>query len=304
MRSTVHAANMPSMLCAVLRELERVHVEEGAGAGSTPSLALWSNMVRVLDEPVQVRDLQSRTRLSTRAVKSHLAQAIREGWVQPLQTGSAVQRTAQGQGAVRRWRAVSAHAEKRWSAEIGENAAAGLRASLASLVARFPLEHPHYPAGYGAVDASITGGGGRDWKPVPRSGGGEDGLPLSALLSQAVVNFAMVYEQHADVAFALATRVLTKLPAEGRTLAGLAPTAWLSTLERHRYVHRTGKHLPSGPVFVLTDRGSRCASRHEQLIAQTESSWTSDYGAQLVAKLRQALVTATRPRPAAQPGNR
>ena len=83
-----------------------------------------------------------------------------------------------------------------WQAKVGPEVASQLRASLESLVAAFPLEHPHYPASYGLADASITGGNGVDWKPVRRTGGDPvANLPLSALVSQALVAFAMEYEE-------------------------------------------------------------------------------------------------------------
>ena len=59
---------------------------------------------------------------------------------------------------------------------------------LEALVARLELEHPHFPVRYGGSDPSFTGGPGVDWKPVPReSGSNVTGLPMTALLSQALV---------------------------------------------------------------------------------------------------------------------
>ena len=63
---------------------------------------------------------------------------------------------------------------------------------LEALVSQLDFEHPHFPVPYGTADPRFTGGPGVDWKPVPRQ---TDtmvrGLPMTALLSQALVAFAI-----------------------------------------------------------------------------------------------------------------
>ncbi len=288
------SASMPSLLWAALRQLERAHEDEGAGRTSMPTLGLWSNVLRVLDESgVDRRDLARLARVSKRAAKSRLAEAVRGGWAEALPSGGSVARvrwTARGSQAASWWPALCHGAEQRWRAKVGDEVIDKFRASIEAVVARLPLEHPHYPATYGAADASVTGGPGQDWSAVRRTGdGGVRGLPLSALVSQAAVHFAVGYEERSDVAFSLAARVLTKVPAEGRPLVGLARTAWLSALERHRYVRATGESGPAGPAFVLTERGRRCAGGHNDLVEQVEAAWATEYGNALVGGLREAL---------------
>src|SRR5215210_5556691 len=66
---------------------------------------------------------------------------------------------------------------------------------LEALVSQLELEHPHFPVPYGTADPTFTGGPGVDWKPVPRGLDSSIGdLPISALLSQALVAFAIEYE--------------------------------------------------------------------------------------------------------------
>src|SRR5215210_3352177 len=67
---------------------------------------------------------------------------------------------------------------------------------LEALVSQLELEHPHFPVPYGTADGSFTGGPGVDWKPVLREPGSSvAGLPMTALLSQALVAFAIEYEK-------------------------------------------------------------------------------------------------------------
>ena len=80
--------------------------------------------------------------------------------------------------------------------------APSLRAPLEAIVSGLPLEHPHYPCGYGIADRRITGGLGVDWKAVHRAPGADTvtSLSLLALLSQALVGFAVQYESRVPFA--------------------------------------------------------------------------------------------------------
>lgn len=95
--------------------------------------------------------------------------------------------TVHGFDVAARWESLQDAADERWRAKVGFDKPVKLRAALENIVGKLPLEHPHYPAGYGAADARVTGGNGQDWKAVPRKPGDTvSHLPLSALLSQAI----------------------------------------------------------------------------------------------------------------------
>ena len=117
------------------------------------------------------------------------------------------------------------------------------------------LEHPHYPASYGAADASIMGGNGKDWEGLPRKiGDSVSYLPLSALLSQTVVAFAMNYEERSPVLLSLATAVIKRIPPDGRPVHGLGHSVGISALRRHGFVRVTG--VAGGEVILLTPKGA------------------------------------------------
>jgi hypothetical protein len=99
--------------------------------------------------------------------------------------------TAPGDAADERGRAALDRTEAGW-AERFRGPVATLRGGLEALVGRLDLELPHLPMVYGPADTRITGGWsvtspGQDWRSVARdSPGTAAGLPLSALLSQAL----------------------------------------------------------------------------------------------------------------------
>jgi hypothetical protein len=163
-----------------------------------------------------------------------------------------------------------------------------LRNTLGDLVAAFPLEHPHYPASYGPADASITGGNGVNWKPVYRAGADTvSDLPLSALVSQALVAFAMQYEELSPVAFSLSTTVIRQIPAEGRLLKELGRSLGVSALIRHGFLRASG---PAGrEIACLTQRGLEVQRAYQERIHTVETIWRQQFGEDRVAALISAL---------------
>jgi hypothetical protein len=289
------AANLPTLLWTTLSALDIAHSEQGAGRGGLPSLEMWSNAVRAFDvDGVERRRLPVSLRLSKRAVRANLIAAARRGWAEEMPAGPAGRRTvkvrltAEGAEAAARWEPLRGAAEAVWGARAGTYEAHELRRALEDLVSRFPLEHPHFPAAYGAADATVTGGNGREFSPVYRQGGGTvASLPLSALVSQALTAFAMAYEQQAGVALWLSALVLRRVPPEGRSVRDLGRTAGLSALERHGYVR--AQPASTGRWVQLTDRGRLVSDAYERRIDQVERDWGAQYGQQVVGAVRHGL---------------
>jgi hypothetical protein len=291
-RMTV-SSPLPFLLHAVLRELERAYTEEGAGRPMVPSLELWANLLRVLDAAgIDHRELSAILRLSKRAVRTRVSTAVRHGWAEELKTGRGVgivRLTARGCEVTARWKGLQQKAEEMWRAKAGPELSNTLRASLEDLVAAFPLEHPHYPASYGPADASITGGNGADWKPVHRGGGDTvSHLPLPALVSQALVAFAMQYEELSPVAFSLSTSVIRRIPAEGRPLRELGRSPGVSALIRHGFVRAIGSG--GSEIAYLTPRGLEVQCAYEERIHAVETAWRRQFGEDRVTALVCALL--------------
>lgn len=283
---------LPSLLHAALREMERTYQEEGAGSATIPSLDLWANLLRGVDRAGTAhRELPAILRLSRRAVRTRVATASRHGWIEEVKKDrgeGGVRMTPCGSEAAERWRQMRQTAEDRWKATVGVRSADRLRVSLEDLVAAFPLEHPHYPASYGPADASITGGNGVDWKPVYRVGSNTaSDLPLSALISQAWVAFAMQYEELSPVALSLSTAVIRQVAAEGRPLRELGRSPGVSALIRHGFVRASG---PAGKeIALLTPRGLEVHCTFEERIRAVETMWRRQFGRERVAAVISAL---------------
>lgn len=288
-------ATLPSLLWTVLGGLEHAYTRQAAGFPGMPSLDLWANLLRVMDEVgTDEKVLPSILCLSRRAVKTRLALAVRGGWAAEFrdQGRTRVRLTARGSEAARRCPLLQEHAEKQRQTELGVNETARLRASLMRIVAAFPLEHPHYPASYGAADASFTGGNGKDWIPVKRMvGSAVTSLPLSALVSQAIVAFAIDYEKISPVAFSLSTEIIRQIPAEGRSLRELANSVGISALVRHGFLSVHGPRRKG--IAFLTSKGIAVRDGYDQRVETVERAWCDRFGNESVAALRRSLEEVT-----------
>lgn len=199
-----------------------------------------------------------------------------------------VRLTASGSDVAARWTLLQDSAENQWRAKVDVARFDKLRASLENVVAALPLEHPHYPASYGAADASVTGGNGQDWKTVPREGGDTvSDLPLSALLSQALVAFAMGYEENSPVALSLSIAVIKRIPAGGSPVQGLGNSAGISALIRHGFVRVEGDE--DSEVAHLTPKDLAVSCACDERIQAVETKWRNEFGTEIVNALRQAL---------------
>lgn len=237
---------------------------ERAGAAE---VVLWSNLLRVVgDDGADRRALPSLVRLSKRAVKTTVDGMVRHDWA--LVNGGSVRLTGIGRSARDEWGAAIAQAEAAWPG------APSLRAPLEAFVSRLPLEHPHYPCGYGTADWRITGGPGTDWKPVSRDGDIDTvtSLPLLALLSQALVGFAVAYESRVPFAMLVGLYLDAAFAAGSVPLADAPPVLGIagngrSSLERHGAVKvDESKHV------VLTPLGRTLRDAYAPTVRAVESS--------------------------------
>ena len=281
---------LPALLARVL-----VGLRQEVGARTGVPLALWANLLRVLDDDgdgVRRRDLPRLARLSRRTMGPLVEGAERGGLVSVEQ--ATVRLTAAGDAARAAGDVAVAESELVWAAEV-----AALRAALGDIVPRLDLELPHWPLGYGAVDSTMTGGRavpadpgppatpahGRDWRPVVRTGpDGAAGLPLAALASQALVALAIDYE--AEARLSLASTSVLQVPGlateGGMRIADLPPQwAW----------HGHG-HVEVGPGMVvrLTPCGRSLRDEYRPLTAAVEARWADRFGAPAVGGLRAAAA--------------
>jgi hypothetical protein len=299
---------LPVRLSRVIGQLTR-DVESAAGVGdSVPSLAVWSNVLRcVADaEPdwMDERDLPAQARISRRLAVSAVTGAARRAWIETeVITGKhrRVRLAALGTAAAQTWPEHLTALDAKW-------AASDLRGVIEALVARLPLELPHFPATYGSADVSAIGapysnrtGSGRlhgtDWTPVPRGDGDTVTLlPITALLSQALGAFTIDYEDQFQWPLANTTLVLVHLSSEPRPLADVPGRHEItgngkSLTERHGIT--TVTRDPDDPrrnLVALTPRGAAVLQHHPARLEATEKEWRARYGGDIVDGLRAALA--------------
>jgi hypothetical protein len=140
---------------------------------------------------------------------------------------------------------------------------------------------------------------GQDWRPVPRGEGDTvSKLSLFALLSQALMAFAIDYEGCGGLALARSGNILRRIGDEGVEIAlrtsgssGLVPADGLfAGLERHAYAavvadpddQRKGR-------LTLTEKGERVRDAYDDIVVAIEQRWKRRYGAAVVRELRAAL---------------
>jgi hypothetical protein len=181
-----------------------------------------------------------------------------------------------------------------------------LRTALEGLVSQFALELPWYPASYGSADPSVVGGmwaggdptngippHGQDWKPVLRGAGDTvSSVPLTALLSQALLMFAVDYEAHPMWPLSHTTLIVQHVPTDPWPLDELAFEHDItgngkSILERHGVAVVTKQ--AKRKLVALTPYGRQIRNHHEPYLADTEAQWRERYGDTAVDDLRAAL---------------
>jgi hypothetical protein len=299
-------------LLALTRDFEQAVV----GRESTPSLPLWSNLLRVLSgEGVDQREVPRLACISQRAARIASTKAKRRGWlvVEPSpgpKGGKLARLTPAGAQASVDAASVLEDVETRWRSSIGPDRIEEARAALGALVTRIDVELPHFPTGYGQGDAGVTGGPwiagqegpprvpahGEEWPVVLRTDRERlEAVPLSALLSQSLLAFTIDYESKGLGWLATAATVLQYIGDDGVPLSGLGGEERVtgtgrSTLERHGVIvvepHPSGR----GKKLVrLTSLGKKRRDAYEPLVREVEQRWRTLYGPQVVADLRASL---------------
>lgn len=147
---------------------------------------------------------------------------------------------------------------------------------------------------------------GQDWRPVARGEGDTvSGLPLFALLSQALMAFAIDYEGCGGLSLARSGNTLRAIGDDGievevrrarsRGKTIFVPAGGLAGLERHAY----GALAPDANdekkgVFTLTEKGRLVRDAYDEIVVAIEQRWKRRYGATLMRNLRSALTSVQR----------
>ena len=276
---------------------------------SIPQLGTWANVLRVIDaEGTDQRQLARRAVISRRAAEVVVTRLERYRQVAVEKQAiegkrgktKLVQLTASGAAGTALAGARVDTVQADWRQRFGGDAVDQLRDALSAVVDRLPVELPHYPAGYGAGDPSVTGGDyvpedpgppripahGQDWPVVLREPGSDTRhLPLPALLSQVLAAFAIDYERERFGSLPAASNFLRLVGDDGMTLGRARALGGVSgngkTLhERHRdVVVEPGRPRDMSRRVFLTPKGRRVRDAYPHLVMEIEDRWRKQYAA-------------------------
>ena len=272
------------------------------------SLVMWENCLRfVTDEPITVGELETLARTGT-----NLDGMRRWGYVTIDGTSKKVPKARPGPGAVLRataqglrarqvWLPLTGLIEERWRERFGAGQLAPLRDSLIRLVDQLD---PGLPDCLPILGPALLSRGPDPALPPRRVE--VAGLPLSALLSRALLSFALEYERESGLSLAVGANLLRVLDGEGSRLRDLPPLAGISKeaaswatgiLVRSRLaVEAPDPAASRGKVARLTSAGIAAQRVYRELVGTVEQRWQERFTGGTVSELRDALeALATAP---------
>lgn len=279
------------------------------------SLAMWANCMQFVSvEGITVAELLRRARTGT-----NLAGMQRWGYiiVEPAAIGSRakqprpdalVRPTLKGRLAQEVWRPLSSVIEQRWQVRFGADVIDQLRTELWQLVSQFGVELPDcLPIlGYGLFSRGRHPAAERTFVTWAENAGREPGerespsaLPLSALLSRALLAFAIEFERDSEMSLAISANVLRVLDEQGVRLRDLPDLSGVSKEAISMALGILQKdHLavveadPTGSRFNLvrlTPKGREVQGVSYRLPGVIEERWRARFGANTLRALRESL---------------
>ena len=283
----------------------------GQGDGAwLVSLVMWENCMRfVTDEPITVAELETLARTGT-----NLDGMRRWGYVTIDGTSkkvhkarpgpdTALRATARGLRARQVWLPLPGLIEERWRERFGAGQLGLLRDSLIQLVDQLD---PGLPDCLPILVQDLLSRGPDPALPPRPDHVDVAGLPLSALLSRALLSFALEYERESQLSLAVSANLLRVLDGEGTRLRDLPPLTGISkeavswavgVLTRSRLaVEAPDPAANRGKIARLTSAGIAAQSVYHELVGTVEQRWQERYTSGTVSALRQALdALATAP---------
>jgi DNA-binding MarR family transcriptional regulator len=267
-------------------------------------MVMWSNCMRWVDEGgVRVDEL---TRLAR--TEANLNGMTRWGYIriEPDRDSRSkrpgrdwiIRATPKGPAAQQIWRPLFAVIEKRWEERFGKEEIDELRDALRALN---PATDPALPdclpiLGYGLFSRVVSR------KRAPEAGAQENlsaELALSALLSRALLAFAIEFERDSDLSLAISADIVRVLEEKGirvrdlPLLTGVSKEAIsmaLGVLQKKRLVAaETNSDRERGKIVRLTAQGRKAQDAYRQLLRAVEERWNARYGEGRIRALRSVL---------------
>lgn len=227
------------------------------------SVAMWWNCMKYVGEqPISIGELERLAR-----AKTNLHGMQRWGYI-TIDSAKMLRATAKGLQARDIWAELPALIERRWEERFTKAAVDRLRETLWRMVSQADLDLPDcLPIlGYGLWSAAP------DRKrnvPVDRD------LPLSVLLSRALLTIAVNFERDADVSLAICANVVRVLNEEGVRLRDLPILSGVSkeSIAMAMGILRKKNLVEVDKVIRLTPQGVETQEAYRRRLTSMEERW-------------------------------
>jgi len=256
------------------------------------SMAMWTNCMQFVgEEGISVGELERLARTKTNLNGM-------ERWGYTLRSAGLIRATPKGRMAQQVWGPLFGAIEERWRARFGKDEIQHLRESLWALVSRFDVDLPDcLPIlGYGLFSIGPK----HEQRPDQREDTGRGSqLTLPALLSRALLAFAIEFESESHLSLAICANVLRVLNESGARVRDLPSLTGVSKeaiamafgiLQKMRLA--VIEPDPAGgraKVARLTSRGRKAQEAYRQLLGSIEERWQARFGEDTIRTLRKLL---------------
>ena len=269
------------------------------------SLVMYSNCMRYVDEQgIRASELELLARTAT-----NLNGMERWGYVavapdpddrrpKPPRSHWLIRATAAGLAAREVWHPLFGEIENRWRDRFGPNEIGTLQNSLLQLITQLETNLPDcLPIlGYGLLCKPPER---RPTVAHRRTEISNDELSLVALLSKALLAFALEFESESDLSLAISANILRVLGEKSQRLRDIPSIAGLSKesvnvglgiLRKKHFIEEVPAEKGGrGKLIRLTSSGVAAQRAALDLIASLEQKWRTRYGANIFNSLRDSL---------------
>ncbi len=267
------------------------------------SLAMYENCMRhVSEEGVTVRELERLARTPTTLVPMQ-----RWGYivVKPDPADNRpklpsrdwlIRAKPAGRRAQQIWQPLFGEIEKRWRERFGSNEVDELRNALIALISQFDVELPDCMP---ILGYALVSNGPENDSQSPSNPETLAQLPLSALLSKALLAFAIEFERDSNLSLAMCANFLRVLDEKGvrtRDIPRLSGAATelsknsLGFLAKVGYIAmKPDPTAKNSKIAHLTARGKHAQEAYRQRVVMIEDGWQQRFGKDAIRKLRDSL---------------
>ena len=282
--STLLSHALVSFTIELDNEFER-RLHDSGQAPRVTSFVMWENFLRFVGDGIAVGELPDATGIPKARTLSTLGGMERWRYVtvgpdpdtrrdgfgsgRGLRPDWVVRPTPAGRAAEAIWRPLADELEERWTTRFGAAAVGGLRRSLEAIAEPPELALPRY--------LPIVGGA--SWRLDEAVGGGKrdaaSRVPLSVLLSRALLAYTLEFERESQLALPLSANVVRVLDESGVDVRDLPLRGGISkeaVAMATTFLAKHGYAVVEEKVIRLTAAGREAQARAERLHREVENA--------------------------------